>query len=104
MPPGARSHSLRSATRRTAAASECAGTTLAKSEKFMLGPAEPCTLRFGPDDRSLNEMQRFEACLIPGPADMSRPPTLAKACWAWCDGTMSQAKAHASLLSIRAPS
>ena len=31
-------------------------------------------------------------------------PNATKACWAWCDGTMSQAKAHASLLSIRAPS
>ena len=28
-------------------------------------------------------------------------PNESKACWAWCDGTMSQSKATTSLLSLR---
>ena len=76
-----------------------AGELLVSTRKFMLGPSEPCALRFGPDGRFSDEVERFEACGVPGPGVSM--PSDGKACWAWCDGAMSQAYSATSLLQVR---
>uniref|UniRef100_A0A7S3ETB4 Uncharacterized protein n=1 Tax=Haptolina ericina TaxID=156174 RepID=A0A7S3ETB4_9EUKA len=62
-------------------------------------PTGPCELAFGtPGTDPAGEVS---ACKIRD-EDEESAPTEAKACWAWCNGTMSQAHAHASLFHVRA--
>ena len=72
--------------------------SLRSSAKFMLGPSEPCALRFGPNRSTLDAVGRFKACRVPRPRS---PTSDAKACYAWCEGGMSQAYSAASLLQVR---
>ena len=72
---------------------------LQQTHKFMLGSDEPCELRFGPERRFASVEEQFESCRVP--VDVSTRPSLAKACYAWCDGTMSQAYSATSLLQLR---
>ena len=60
-------------------------------------PPSPCHLAFGAaaaspegDPEACNHYSR-----------RGNGPNESKACWAWCDGTLSQAKAASSLLSLR---
>ena len=72
--------------------------SLRSSAKFMLGPSEPCALRFGPNRSTSDAVGRFKACRVPRPRS---PTSDAKACYAWCEGGMSQAYSAASLLQVR---
>lgn len=72
--------------------------SLVSTAKFMLGPSEPCALRFGPNGSASDAVGRFKACRVPRPRS---PTSDAKACWAWCEGGMSQAYSATSLLQVR---
>ena len=72
--------------------------SLVSTHKFMLAPGEPCALRFGPNGSVSDEVERFKACRVPRPRSAMSDD---KACWAWCDGGMSQAFSATSLLQVR---
>lgn len=56
-----------------------------------------CALRFG---SSTDEVAgALDACEL-AESDESSPPSAAKACWAWCDGTLSQVHAGASIFHV----
>ena len=59
--------------------------------------ADSCPLRFG---ASVGEVAgAVDACELAG-HDEDSPPTAGKACWAWCDGALSQIHASVSLLHV----
>ena len=62
-------------------------------------PVEKCELHFGRTDR--DPAGEVVACRITGEEEEG-PPSVAKACWAWCNGTMSQSHASTSLFEVRA--
>ena len=75
--------------------------SLVSTAKFMLGPSEPCALRFGPNRSASDDaVGRFKACQVPR-LSIRSPTSDAKACWAWCEGGMSQAYSATSLLQVR---
>jgi len=82
-----------------------------RSEKFLMpqddttdfvlparaaGKALACKLRFGNGADIAGDV---DACQLT-PADEESQPTAKKACYAWCDGAMTQAASAASLLQV----
>ena len=62
-----------------------------------LPPADRCTLRFG---AAVDEPAGMaDSCQLAASDEQSRP-TAAKACWAWCDGALSETHALVSLLHV----
>ena len=83
-----------------------------RSEKFVLarqdtaefvlpvqaaGTAHGCKLRFG---NGIDNAGDVASCTI-SPQDENSPPTAAKACYAWCEGAMSQAHSGVSLFHMQ---
>ena len=56
-----------------------------------------CVLHFGSGTTAAGEV---DACQVV-PEDENTPPTGRKACYAWCEGAMSQAHAAVSLFHVR---
>ena len=60
-------------------------------------PADRCTLRFG---AALDEPAGMvDGCQLTA-SDETSQPTAAKACWAWCEGALSQTHARVSLFHV----
>lgn len=60
------------------------------------GKALACKLRFGSGADLAGDV---DACQLT-PEDEESQPTAKKACYAWCDGAMTQAASAASLLQL----